>query len=141
MFNNNTDFQIHNSTLYNVAGDINLQTHHHLTIQDYHAAFQPPAGSMRGLEDGRDGSHPHLTIHDHEPHEAGFSHRPAQRWGWRKGSLKDHSASGRELPGTRIMAWLPGQHHTVRLKFFWIIFLLLILSRCCLSSSSFQSFL
>jgi hypothetical protein len=68
MFNNTTDFQIHNSTLYNVAGDVNLQTqNHNPTIQDHRVTFEPPAGSTRGLEDGRTGSHPHSTIQEHEP--------------------------------------------------------------------------
>jgi hypothetical protein len=87
MFNNNTDFQIHNSTLYNVAGDINLQSHLHLTIRDYHAAFRPPAGT-RGLEDGLAGSHPHLTIHDHELHGAGFQPPAALTLGLEEGQLE-----------------------------------------------------
>jgi hypothetical protein len=73
MFSNSTGFWIHNSKLYNVAGDVNLQTHQHLTIQDHHTtAFQPPVGSTSGLTHGSTiASQQYLPIQNRE-HEATF---------------------------------------------------------------------
>ncbi|KAJ7630138.1 hypothetical protein B0H17DRAFT_1283822, partial [Mycena rosella] len=34
MFNNSTGFQIHGGNYINVSGDVNLETHQHLTVQD-----------------------------------------------------------------------------------------------------------
>jgi hypothetical protein len=53
--------QISGGTFYNVSGDVNLQTHQHLTIQDHRAASL--------LEDGRiPGSHRPLMIRDNGPY-------------------------------------------------------------------------
>ncbi|KAJ7827653.1 hypothetical protein B0H14DRAFT_1228225 [Mycena olivaceomarginata] len=53
--------QISGGTFYNVSGDVNLQTHQHLTIQDHHPVSQ--------LEDGRvAGSHRPLMIGDNGPY-------------------------------------------------------------------------
>ncbi|KAJ6560149.1 hypothetical protein B0H19DRAFT_109473 [Mycena capillaripes] len=59
MFNNGTGHQINGGTFYNVAGNLELRTHH-LNI----------AGSTSGLGDGPAGSHPQLPIQDQE-HEVG----------------------------------------------------------------------
>ncbi|KAJ7922328.1 hypothetical protein B0H13DRAFT_2317581 [Mycena leptocephala] len=64
-----TGFQIHGGTFYNVDGDVNLQTHHHLRIEDQHADFHPLAGSALGIDDGRGKSPP---IQDQESHAASF---------------------------------------------------------------------
>jgi hypothetical protein len=53
--------QISGGTFYNVGGDVNLQTHQHLTIQDHRQISQ--------LEDGRiPGSHQPLMIGDNGPY-------------------------------------------------------------------------
>ncbi|KAJ7827683.1 hypothetical protein B0H14DRAFT_2516922 [Mycena olivaceomarginata] len=53
--------QISGGTFYNVGGDVNLQTHQHLTIQDHRPVSQ--------LEDGRiSGSHRPLMIGDNGPY-------------------------------------------------------------------------
>ncbi|KAF7352226.1 hypothetical protein MVEN_01186000 [Mycena venus] len=67
MFNNSAGFQIHSSHLYSVAGDVNLQTHQHLTIQDHRAAtFHPPVNSTLELMDGQSAeSQQRLTTEDH----------------------------------------------------------------------------
>jgi hypothetical protein len=70
-----TGFQIHGGTFYNVGGDVNLQTHHHLTIQDHHAAFHPVAlaDSALGIVDGQaGGSDQHSPVQDEELRAAGF---------------------------------------------------------------------
>ncbi|KAJ7855194.1 hypothetical protein B0H14DRAFT_3449218 [Mycena olivaceomarginata] len=48
MFKKIVDLQIYGGSFYNVSGDVHLQTHQHLTIQDHNpqeAALQLPAGS------------------------------------------------------------------------------------------------
>ncbi|KAJ7920871.1 hypothetical protein B0H13DRAFT_2318927 [Mycena leptocephala] len=73
MFGNG--YRIHNSHFYNVGGDVNLETHHNLTIMNHephHLAFQSPSGARLGFEDNRATvSHQHL-IHDYEPYEGAF---------------------------------------------------------------------
>jgi hypothetical protein len=61
MFSGGSGHQISGGTFYNVGGDMNLQTHQHLTIQDLHPVSQ--------LEDGRiPGSHQLLMIGDNGPY-------------------------------------------------------------------------
>ncbi|KAJ7488730.1 hypothetical protein B0H11DRAFT_2405774 [Mycena galericulata] len=55
MFNNSAGFQFRGGNFYNVAGDVHLQTHRHLTIQSCNqqeAVLQLPAGSPMALDDG-----------------------------------------------------------------------------------------
>jgi hypothetical protein len=65
--------QINGGTFYNVGGDVNLQTHHHLRIEDQHADTLSLAGSALGIDDGQaTGSCQHPPIQDQELHGAGF---------------------------------------------------------------------
>ncbi|KAJ6509762.1 hypothetical protein DFH09DRAFT_1435410 [Mycena vulgaris] len=60
LINNSTGFQIHGGNFYEVSGDVNLETHQHLTIMQQrllNAGVEPPAGSTLALDDGwADGS-------------------------------------------------------------------------------------
>lgn len=68
-----TGHHIHGGDFYNVRGDVNLQSHHHLTIQDHYATFQRTEGSTWRLEDhGTSESHHQMVIQDPELHEAAF---------------------------------------------------------------------
>ncbi|KAJ7435435.1 hypothetical protein FB451DRAFT_1153805, partial [Mycena latifolia] len=54
LINNSTGIQIHGGIFYEVAGDVNLETHQHLVIQDdklHDIALRPRMGSTVGLED------------------------------------------------------------------------------------------
>ncbi|KAJ7474809.1 hypothetical protein FB451DRAFT_1174236 [Mycena latifolia] len=55
LINNSTGVQIHGGSFYEVSGDVNLESHQHLTIQDHWphgAGLRPLAGSISALEDG-----------------------------------------------------------------------------------------
>ncbi|KAJ6560107.1 hypothetical protein B0H19DRAFT_109191 [Mycena capillaripes] len=62
MFNQSAGFQIYNSQLYNVGGDLNLRTQHHPTIQGHRA----PGRSHTGFVLGIGASQQPLPIQDHE---------------------------------------------------------------------------
>jgi hypothetical protein len=69
--------QINGGTFYNVGGDVNLETHHHLRIENQHTGFHPLAGSSLGIDDGQaTGSYQHpAPIQDQELRGAGFQLR------------------------------------------------------------------
>ncbi|KAJ7436919.1 hypothetical protein FB451DRAFT_1453366 [Mycena latifolia] len=57
LINNSTGFQIHGGAFYEVSGDVNLETHQHLLIQDHtrhDAGLRLPVGSTLTLEEGSD---------------------------------------------------------------------------------------
>lgn len=76
MFNNGTGHHVHGGVFYNVDGDVNLQTHQHLTIQDsepHETAFQLLMDSTLGLDDGlTERSRQHPGIEDPASHAASF---------------------------------------------------------------------
>ncbi|KAJ7437018.1 hypothetical protein FB451DRAFT_181083 [Mycena latifolia] len=77
--NNSTGFQIHGGTFYEVSGDVSLETHQHLSIQDtrHDAGLRLPVASTLTLgEDWDVGSHRELSSVARNPrHETGG--RPA----------------------------------------------------------------
>ncbi|KAJ6555321.1 hypothetical protein DFH09DRAFT_570365 [Mycena vulgaris] len=61
LINNSTGFHIHGGNFYEVSGDVNLETHQHLTMRQeqrlLHSGVEPLAESTLALEDGwADGS-------------------------------------------------------------------------------------
>ncbi|KAJ7886370.1 hypothetical protein B0H14DRAFT_2563315 [Mycena olivaceomarginata] len=72
MFGNG--YWIHNSNFYNVGGDVNLDTHHNLTIHnEAHApGFQLLSASSLGFEDDRAVRHQHLAVQDYDPYKEAF---------------------------------------------------------------------
>ncbi|KAJ7436916.1 hypothetical protein FB451DRAFT_185994 [Mycena latifolia] len=57
LINNSTGFQIHGGNFYQVSGDVNLETHQHLLIQDptrHDTGLRLPAGSTLTLDEGSD---------------------------------------------------------------------------------------
>ncbi|KAJ7450437.1 hypothetical protein FB451DRAFT_722542 [Mycena latifolia] len=57
LINNSTGFQIHGGNFYQVSGDVNLETHQHLLIQDHtrhDTSRRLPVGSALTPEEGSD---------------------------------------------------------------------------------------
>ncbi|KAJ7937060.1 hypothetical protein B0H13DRAFT_2424284 [Mycena leptocephala] len=66
-----TGHHIHGGNFYNVAGDISLQTHHHLTVQN-HESHTVAFGLTSGREDDRvGGSHQQVMIQEDDQPPAG----------------------------------------------------------------------
>ncbi|KAJ7437014.1 hypothetical protein FB451DRAFT_1417059 [Mycena latifolia] len=79
-FINSTGFQFHGGNFYQVSGDVNLETHQHLLIQDHtrnDTGLRLPAGSTLTLEEGSDAGYRRelSSVVRNPPHEMGG--RPA----------------------------------------------------------------
>ncbi|KAJ7450402.1 hypothetical protein FB451DRAFT_1374745 [Mycena latifolia] len=75
LINSSTGVQIHGGTFYEVSGDVNLETHQHLLIQDdtrHDTDLRLPVGSTLTLDENSDaGSHPELSVARNPRHGIG----------------------------------------------------------------------
>ncbi|KAF7328906.1 NACHT domain-containing protein [Mycena venus] len=75
--------QIHNSTFYNVGGDVNLETHHYLTPQHH---WHGPYAPTHQLQSGILGIQGDLTVESHQrlTNQEAFQPPPGSTFGFRQ---------------------------------------------------------